>query len=156
MVNRRIRHHLYRILSTNRIDALYNLFLYFYLYCHHCLFYKTCLHQQSLTATCHPNTRTKATCPPNPDTTQRDESLSRNRVYYQSGEMREFSWARKRNSVSSLAEGGFWCLQVHCLIQSAKGGDVLSDWAAVKRWSLLSAVRLSMKFNLSSRYVQAD
>ena len=106
MVNRRIRHHLYRILSPNRIDALYNLFLYFYLYCHHCLFYKTCLHQQSLTATCHPNTRTKATCPPNPDTTQRDESLSRNRVYYQSGEMREFSWARKRNSVSSLAEGG--------------------------------------------------
>lgn len=101
---RRIRHHLSRIPYADRVDALYNLFLYFYLYCHHCLFYKTCLHQQSLTDTCHPNTRTEASCPPNPDTTQADESLSLNRAYHQSGEMRVFIWAGKRNNVSNLAE----------------------------------------------------
>ena len=81
-------------------------FVFFYLYCHPCLFQKTCLLQQRLTAICHPNTSTEATCPPNPDTTQADESSSLNKAYHQSGEMRGFDWAGKRKRVSKLADGG--------------------------------------------------
>ena len=40
MVIRRIRHHLSRIPYADRVDALYNLFLYLYLYCHHAYFIK--------------------------------------------------------------------------------------------------------------------
>lgn len=109
VVTMRIRRQLSRVLSAThgRVDALYNLFLCLYLYGHHCLFYKTYVIQQSLIATCHPNTRTEATCLKTPNTTQADESLSLNRPYRQSGEMRGFSWAGKRNNVSTLAEEPF-------------------------------------------------
>ena len=105
MVIRRIRHHLSRVPSADRGDALHNSFLHFYLYCHHGPFYKTCLLQQSLTATCHPNIRTEATCPPNPDTTQANETTSLNRAHHQNGERRGVSWAAKTKKGSNLAEG---------------------------------------------------
>lgn len=156
MVTMRIRHQLSEVLSVihGRVDALYNLFLYLYLYGHHCLFYKPYFIQQILIAACHPNTRTEATCLKNPNTTQADESLSLNRPYHQSGEMRGFSWAGKRSRMSTLAEEAFWILWVHCLIQSARGGNAILELVGLKRWYLLSIVRLVMKFNLSSRHGQ--
>lgn len=139
--------------TDSRGDALHNYFLCFLSLLSSLSIHKTCLLQQRLPATCHPNASTEATCPPNPNTTQADESLNLNKAYQQSGEMRGFSWAGKRKCVQVSRRGPFHGLYIQCLTYSAWGRSPFR-FTALKRWSLLSIVILTMKFSLSSRQGQ--
>lgn len=122
----RIRHHFPRVPAPRTAEEMpyTTIFLCFLSLLSSLSIHKTCLLQQRLPATCHPNANTKATCPPNPNTTQADESSSLNKAYHQSGEMRGFSWAGKRKCVQVSRRGPFHGLYIQCLTYSACWGGV--------------------------------
>lgn len=124
----RIRHHFPRVPAPRTAEEMpyTTIFLCFLSLLSSLSIHKTCLLQQRLPATCHPNANTKATCPPNPNTTQADESSSLNKAYHQSGEMRGFSWAGKRKCVQVSRRGPFHGLYVDPMpdLLSLLGGGV--------------------------------
>ena len=145
----RIRHHFSRVCATDADEMPYMTSFCFLSLLSSLSIHKTCLLKQRLPAICHPNTSTEATGPPIPDTTQADESLSLNKAYHQSGEIRGFSWAGKRKCVST--ERGLPMVLTH----SARGG-LPPQIPCPKTWSLLSIIIPAMKFNLSSTHGQTN
>lgn len=132
----------------------YTTCLYFYLYCHHCLFYKKPVYISRVSQLHATQTQGQRLHVPQILIPPREMKAWAVIGFIIRGEMREFSWARKRNSVSSLAEGGP-LVPPSPLPDPVSWGRCPLRLGCCQKMVLLSVVRLSMKFNLSSRYVQA-